>query len=229
MQFADRKRLLDPSPLPLEMGYERLDTGVLHIAVRTDMPGCKGKMLDWWFGWFDNTQKYVWWHPTDHVSSSWDDAWSPGSYVGSTNIVKERMSTPEVHDVHIHFLDPADVFGADELARAKAEGKVSAIVVAQTGIGEEPFRDEQGRPCGAFLCHVVRDTEWGAVLRSHFWLGEGGPLDDPDILAEVIPDEAGPGIVRHAYNEFTYLSHLLPSLYIAERRDIEAPRDPWPE
>jgi len=228
MHYSERDRLLDPAPMYLEMGIERLDTGVLHAAIRTDMHGCKGKMLDWWFGWFDSTEKYVWWHPNDHVFSSWDDAWSPGSYIGSTNVVKERLSTPEVHDLHIHFLDPASVFGADVLAEAFDKNKVSAVVIAQSGRGEEPFRDEHGRPAGAVLCHVMCDTEWGAVLRSHFWLGEGIPIDDPAKLAELIPDEAGFGVVRHAYNEFSYLSRFLPSLYLAERREIEIPRTPWP-
>ena len=42
MQFSELNRLLNASPMPLELGYERLASGVLHIAVRTDMHGCTG-------------------------------------------------------------------------------------------------------------------------------------------------------------------------------------------
>ena len=37
MTFDEVDRLLDPSPLPLETGYERLADGVLHVAARTDL------------------------------------------------------------------------------------------------------------------------------------------------------------------------------------------------
>ncbi len=33
--------LLDPLPLQLETGWERLGNGVLHVAVRTDMRRCR--------------------------------------------------------------------------------------------------------------------------------------------------------------------------------------------
>ena len=71
MNLVDAAALLDPAPMPLEMGYERLKDGVLHIAVRTDMHRCTGEMVEWWFRFRPNTQQYVWWHPIDHVFSDW--------------------------------------------------------------------------------------------------------------------------------------------------------------
>ena len=49
MDLSEVGALLDPKPLPLETGYERLPSGALHVAVRTDMHGCSGEMLEWWF------------------------------------------------------------------------------------------------------------------------------------------------------------------------------------
>jgi len=40
LNLEDVNRLLDPSPMSLEMGYERLSNGVLHVAVRTDLHKC---------------------------------------------------------------------------------------------------------------------------------------------------------------------------------------------
>ena len=82
MLFADRARLLDPRPMPLELGWERHDSGVLHLAIRTDMHGCTGEMLEWWFGSRPATREYRWWHPRDHVSSTWIEG-TPGVIAGA--------------------------------------------------------------------------------------------------------------------------------------------------
>ena len=73
MDLGQIDRLLDPAPMPLEMGYERLDSGVLHVALRTDMHHCTGAMFEWWFRFRPQTREYLWWHPIDHVSSEWSE------------------------------------------------------------------------------------------------------------------------------------------------------------
>ena len=50
MNLTDANRLLDPGYLDLESGYRRLDDGKLHVAAWTTMFGCKGRMVEWWFG-----------------------------------------------------------------------------------------------------------------------------------------------------------------------------------
>ena len=217
--------LLDPGPLSLEMGVQRLDSGVLHVAARTDMPRCKGRMFEWWFRFAPDTEQYAWWHPIDHVSSAWAET-SPRTHVGSTHLVEERLGGEEVYALQIHFVDAAEIFGAEAVEAARASGDVSAIVAAQIGIGEEPARDERGRPNMGRMAHIARDTADGMVLRSRFWLGAG--LDaPPEQLREAIPDAIGLGLMRHAHTEFKYLARFLPSLYIAEQRDSEAVELPW--
>ena len=185
MELSEAAHLLDPAPLRLEMGIERLASGVLHVAARTDMHGCTGRMFDWWFRWFHTTQHYVWWHPVDHVASTWEK-WTPGRYVGATNVVDERLSGPEVHRIHVHFLELSEVFGAGVAEARLADGSISAAVCASTGIGAEPAQIEA-----------------------------------------LAPDALGFGLLRHAYNEMTFLSRLLPSLYVAESRDRQPPALPW--
>lgn len=48
----DINELLRPQPLRLEMGLTRSTDGLLTVAIRTDLHGCKGRMLDWWFTFF---------------------------------------------------------------------------------------------------------------------------------------------------------------------------------
>lgn len=46
-------------------------------------------------------------------------------------------------------------------------------------------------------------------------------------ITELFPDHFGRSLLQHAYNEFTFLSRFLPSLYIAEHRDEVTPDVPW--
>ena len=116
METSEFDRLLDPEPMPLEMGVERLGSGVLHVAVRTLMPGCSGAMFTWWFGWGCDTQQYAWWHPGDHVSSRWD-AWQPGRNIGSEHVVEERLGV------------------RDRLPRGDPVRQIGAVAVVVVSVG----------------------------------------------------------------------------------------------
>jgi hypothetical protein len=225
MDLKDADLLLKPDPLPLEMGVERLDSGVLHVAARTDMSGCKGRMFEWWFRFAPDDEQYSWWHPGDHVSSKWWET-SPNTHIGSTHEVEERLGGEEVLRLWIAFHEPTETFSGDAYTAALDRGDISTTVCARIGMGDDPPRDDAGRPRGGRMTHVARDTPYGCVLRSHFWLGEGlgAPADE---LKQLLPDEVGLGLMKHAYSEFFYLSKFLPSLYIAEQREAEPAPQPW--
>lgn len=224
-EFGQAQRQLDPAPVALETGVSRLDSGQLYVAVRTDMPRCKGRMFAWWFRFAPNTQQYLWWHPTDHVSSVWRET-SPLTHVGSTHLVEERLAGSEVHTLQISFVDPRETFAGTVYEDALAHGDVSVVVAAQLGMGPEPTRDDQGRPNMGRMLHIARDTADGLVLRSRFWLGYGTDLP-PEKLKQLIPDQMGMQLMQHAHTEFKYLAQFLPSLYYAENQQHETPPDLW--
>lgn len=221
LTVRDAGQLLDPEPLALEMGIEWVKEGELHVASRTDMPGCKGRMLEWWFRFAPDTKQYAWWHPLDHVSSEWKET-SAQTHLGSTHIVRERLGGDQVLRIHINFCDPAELVGEQALSDALEARSVSSIVYARSAIGEEPARDGQGRPRQTRMVHVSRDTVDGMVLRSHWWLDHDRGADEPSRASE----EGGLGLVKHSNSEFKYLSRFLPSLYAAEG-DAEPSVPPW--
>jgi hypothetical protein len=204
--------LLDPAPHPLETGVARGTSGVLCVAARTDMPGCSGDAFEWWFRFACDTDQYKWWHPLDHVSSRWVET-SPTTHVGSTHLVEERLGdrNPTVHTLQIHFVDPVELFG-EAYTDAVEAGHVSACVAAMIGIGDDPLRDDRGRPNMGRMAHICRDTPSGMVLRSRFWLGEGTGLP-AEALREAIPDTMGLDLMQHAHTEFKFLARVLPPLY----------------
>jgi len=228
MQLDEVGRLLDPSPLPPEMGYERLPDGVLHIACRTDLHGVLGKHFEWWFRSRPDTRQYRWWHPIDHVFSDWRGG-DATTHVGSIHVVTEEFSGLPADDLLIQFRADDEFFDADELAAARADGRVSALICGRVGMGWDAPALPDGRILGGRLIHLGRDTEWGMPLRSHFFLGQDLPEQgmSPEQVAEVVPDAFGAALLQHCYDEFTFLSRFLPSLYLGDNRDAERPANPW--
>lgn len=214
--------------MALEVGYERMDNGVLHVACRTDMHECSGAMFEWWFRFRPDTQLYTWWHPVDHISSEWLEG-RDGTHVGSIHKVEESFTGTPAKKILIQFRDPAELFSPDALAAAQSSGHVSAVVCARGGESWNAPRDTQGRMIGTRMVHVARDTPWGCALRSHFFLG----YDLPSLgtssaeMKAIIPDVAAPALLAHCYNEFTFLSRFLPSLYLAENRYLQQVKLPW--
>ena len=221
MKLSECQDLLHADPLQLETGYERFDDGVLHVACRTDMHGCKGEMFEWWFRSRPDTQQYVWWHPVDHVSSEWAEC-RDGTHVGSIHVVEEFFTGLPAEKLSIQFRDSTEFFAAAAYDEARRSGRVSASVCGRVGLSHEPKRDEQGRVLGSRLMHVGRDTPWGFALRSHFFLGQDLPAlgVSKQEIEHVFSDAFARGLLQHCYNEFTYLSRFLPSLFIAENRKI---------
>jgi len=228
MEFSEIDLLLDPTPLRLEMGVERLPSGVLHVAARTDMHRCNSKMFEWWFRYFTTSEQYAWWHPGDHVSLQWDARYQAGKYIGATCVVDERLAGHEVYRLFVHFIDPTEIFSKQALQLALDRGDVCGVVTAHIGVGNDPPHTPDRRPLGARVLHVPRDTPFGCVLRSHFYLGiDLTGMRSPKEIEAAIPDNVGLGLMKHAYTEFSFLSGFLPSLYIAENRDSEPPPLPW--
>jgi hypothetical protein len=224
----DLDRLLQPAPLPLEMGHARLPNGVLHVACRTDMPRCRGEMLEWWFRFRPTTQHYTWWHPADHVSSAWLEG-REGTHIGSIHQVEERFGAGPVKQLLIQLREPGEFFSDAALQAARAAGHVSGLVCGRGGESWQAPRDPQGRVLGTRLFHIARDTDWGCVLRSHFFLGWDLPAAgrSPAEMATLLPDPVAPALLTHCYSEFSYLARFLPSLFMAENRAERPVPLPW--
>ncbi|MFE7594477.1 DAPG hydrolase family protein [Kitasatospora sp. NPDC057512] len=227
MPFTGLDALLDPTPLPLETGFERDADGVLHIACRTDLHGVTGEMFEWWFRSRPLTRQYVWWHPIDHVASNWAEG-VEGELPGSIHLAEERFGHLPAQRIAVQFRDPEEFFTPAAYRQARDEGRITGAVCGRVGNGFEPERDEDGRVLGNRLLHLCRDTPWGSALRSNFYFGVDlvGKLT-PQQIAETFTDEFGREVLRHCYNEFTFLARFLPSLYAGEHRDTIPVTAPW--
>lgn len=228
MKLSEAHALLDPTPMPLELGYERLPDGVLHVACRTDMHGCTGEMFEWWFRFRPDTQQYVWWHPIDHLYSTWIET-QQGTHVGSIHVVEEEFTGLPAEKLSIQFRDATEFFDERAYRTARERGEVSAAICGRTGLSHDPKRDKDGAVLGGRLLHIGRDTPWGLALRSHFYMGQDLPAlgVKPAEVEKAFPQEFGIALLQHCYNEFTFLSRFLPSLFIAENRKTVKITTPW--
>ncbi|MBW2298696.1 MAG: hypothetical protein JRF46_00225 [Deltaproteobacteria bacterium] len=187
MLIEEVNQLLDRGYQSIETGYFRLPNGQMHVRVLTRMPGCKGKMVDWWFGYLDGTETYKKWHPKAHMSLEWDQHWKPGHYIGASHTIEENMGG-SVLKVRIRFHDPSEFF---DISRFE-EANVGAVIC---GKAYNPDESPNG-----MVIHFVRDTDYGCAMRSRFWLFGA-------------PDMAGAGLMRHCIEEMGTLADFLPNLY----------------
>lgn len=191
MFIEEVNKLLDPGYLSLETGYTKLPNGQYYVAVLTRMPHCKGRMIDWWFGYVGDTEKYRKWHPKDHIIGDWDEKWKPGHYIGASHLVHEYLGGDLVK-LRITFREPSDFF---DTSRFK-EAKVGAAVCGNVGLLDE------GVQIGN-LIHFVRDTDFGCEMRSRFWLFHAEEKMARDLM-------------QHCIEEMGNLTDLLPALYEKE-------------
>jgi len=207
MRLDQADRLLEPGYLDIESGHLRLDDGTLHVASRTTMPGCKGRMIDFWFGFLRTTEHYEWWHPTDHVWCEWVGERGTGRYVGGTHRVHEYIGG-ELTKLAIQFRPPSEYLDVSRFG----EAGVSTAVCARVAPLDAPIRV-------GHLVHLVRDTDYGCEMRSRFWLGDVDPpsvAPTPEARRQLFPDRIGAGLHRHCNEEMAYLAAFLPGLYARE-------------
>lgn len=191
MFIEEVNKLLEPGYLPFETGYMRLPNGHVYIAVLTRMPGCAAKMVDWWFGYVGDTQKYKLWHPKDHIIGEWDEKWRPGHYIGASHLVHEYIGG-ELAKLKITFREPSEFFDVSRFKQAS----VGAAVCGDVGLLEEDKKIGN-------LIHFVRDTDFGCEMRSRFWLFEAD-------------EKMGRALMQHCIEEMGILADILPKLYIRE-------------
>jgi hypothetical protein len=209
------------------MGHERLPSGALHVAVRTDMHGCTGEMFEWWFRFRPDTQQHIWWHPSEHACRAWKDG-CDDTQLAEVHTVEELFTGMPAAKLAIQFREPSEFFDRRAYALARASGHVSAAACGRVGFIHQPELSVDGAVVGGRLLHVGRDTRSGMVLRSHFYLGQDLPDAglSPEEIAAIFPEDFGHALLLHCYNEFTFLSRLLPSLFSAENRATHAPVAP---
>jgi hypothetical protein len=211
MDVLQANDLLLPGYLPFESGYADLGDGRKVVAALTRMPGCRAKMVDWWFSWLGGTEQYKWWHPTDHVFSDWENR-VDGKYIGGAHLVHEYLAgqSGPLYKLRIAFHDPAELF---DPVRYRESGAVA--VCARIGDLEHPV--DFGR-----MVHFVRDTDYGCEMRSRFWLGLIQSRD-PNLTISAerarelrqanVNDELARRLHQHASEEMGYLAEILPTLY----------------
>ncbi len=151
--------ILDDGYSGFENGIDRQPNGVYRVRALTRMPDVKAKMVRWWFAdYMQTTAHYKRWHPAAHIWMDWENK-TPGKIIGASHLVHETLGdSPEVHKLRIQFVKPSEFLGPVE------DRADRFIICARAGFLEEPINVTT-------MCHIVRDTEWGAEMRSVFWLG----------------------------------------------------------
>jgi len=206
-----------------ENGIERQANGVYRVQALTRMPDVKAEMVRWWFAdYMQTTQHYKRWHPQAHVWMDWENK-QPGEIIGASHLVHEYLgSDPALHKLRIQFVEPADFLPG------WTGGQGRLAICARAGLLEEPMNVTT-------MCHIVYDTEFGAEMRSVFWIGHVAKRDGNDEVfsleglagntwaaRRVLLDEHfANNLLTHAIEEMGILAEFLPELYAAQNAPVE--------
>lgn len=210
--LRDAPAALVADSLATEDGHGFDESGALHVAARTELPGCSPAQVDWWFGWHgSDARRYKLWHPRAHVRARWaapDAGERHRGYVGRTSLVDEYLGSKLVRAA-IRFVPPAELGFAD----LAVSGAVA--ICARIGLPGTPL--EAGT-----LVHFVRPVAGGAVMQSLFWLGGRhararlGPLGSLPLGAaralRPMRESEGRDLLVHCAEEMAHLATFLPAL-----------------
>ena len=214
---AASENLFGAAPV-LEDGFTLTTGGAIHVTARTDLPGVTPAMIDWWFGWHnDSPERYKLWHPQAHVHAAWLEPPPAGSrgrarYVGHTSIVDEYIGSNLIRAA-IRFVNPKTLGFTDT---SLDNQKQATIVCARTGLGDFPI--DVG-----YLAHHFRRTATGSEMRSRFWIGgryaagRGGAIGAALARAGRLvmrPTEADArALFVHCAEEMQHLASFLPGIF----------------
>lgn len=214
-------RLLDPAPLPAEIGWCWMPDGVGYVAMRSELPPGPHAMAEWWFEWHPVEDiRYRIWHPKAHVANRVDRPDRPleRSYWDVTHHPVEDIGTGVEH-LRIEFKRPQQLgFSNGALGKSGVAGIVGGFV------GDDRKRARHTRMVHVFLEHPATG---GYVLRSRFWIGSilrpylPAPVASPVAKLinrrffrdRLIPRNAPRGLAHHCAEEYTQLAAILPDLY----------------
>jgi hypothetical protein len=213
VSFPDADTVLEDRYSSLETGVVRQPNGVYRVRALSRMPGMKAHMVRWWFAdYMQTTEHYKRWHPTAHVWMDWENK-VPGEIIGASHLVHEYLGK-DLHKLRIQFVEPSSILGSVE----EQDGRF--VICARAGALEMPLNLTS-------MCHIVRDTPWGAEMRSIFWIGHVSKREGNGIVPSVegllgntflarlilIDRQFAEDLMTHAIEEMGYLSDFLPELY----------------
>lgn len=238
------QQMLKPGHQELEHGYVRRSDGTWYIACHTDLgDGCNGEMFDWWFRNCDNTERYRWWHPKDHIEGEWNPqfyAVQPpdrvfGHYIGHTHRVTEVIAGVK-QTIRIEFERPSKYFDVNMFPSAR----VTACICGRISI-EDPT---MGLIAVGHVIHMVRETGNGnSELRSRFWLGDIDKVQDDDVLLSFglvnclgntclfrrikATTHTARGLWVHCAQEMMCLKAFLPHFYRIRQQEEKIEKQKW--
>jgi len=213
LDLKDAPLLLANEYLPMEAGFGTTNDGHRHVAASTYMRGVTSAMIEWWFGWAENTEQYLLWHPRDHVKLGWipPPANSTSNYIGGSHLAKELIGG-ELQSMKITFQDPGKYFGKNWKDEFK-KGNYSTAICSRVAIYDEATKDSTNV---GHVIHLLHQQPDGIRMRTRFWLGAFDNPMDKDTIAGLIPEKQAKGLLKHATEEMAILATVLPGLWRKE-------------
>lgn len=183
LSIDEAYRLVEQGYLNLEHGYTRMKDGSWYIACLTDLGhDINGEMFDWWFRNCDDTEKFRWWHPKEHVSCSYEPQFyavmpreRPKShFIDHIHIIEEKIDGVK-RTLQIEYERPSKLFDVTTFA----ENNITCCIVGRI-FDRDP---SLGLIAIGHAVHIVREINGRSELRSRFWIGN---LSYPETVENIV-------------------------------------------
>jgi hypothetical protein len=210
VDLKDVGLMLTNEYLPMEAGFGITTDGMRHVAASTYMRGVTSEMIEWWFGWSQNTDQYLLWHPRDHVQLDWvpPPANSTSRYIGGSHLAKEYVGG-DLQSMKITFQNPSVYFGPT-WKEDFAKNNYSTAICSRVAAYDAPTKDSFNI---GHVIHLLHNEPDGIRMRTRFWLGAFDvPLPVGAAIAAV-PEKSAKGLLKHSTEEMAILATVLPGLW----------------
>eukprot|EP00428_Durinskia_dybowskii_P071416 CAMPEP_0170410744 /NCGR_PEP_ID=MMETSP0117_2-20130122/30053_1 /TAXON_ID=400756 /ORGANISM="Durinskia baltica, Strain CSIRO CS-38" /LENGTH=308 /DNA_ID=CAMNT_0010668297 /DNA_START=25 /DNA_END=948 /DNA_ORIENTATION=- len=222
-------KLINQGYLNLEHGYVRAADGSWYIACLTDLGHeVNGEMMDWWFRHCDDSERFRWWHPRDHISGSYEPQFyavmpqerKKGHYIDHIHILEEKIAGV-TWTLQIEYERPSKLFDISVFP----ENNITACIVGRV-FSRDP---SLGLIAVGHVMHLVREVNGRSELRSRFWVGN---IVYPETVENImfartvnaivstslfkmwkVPSTTARGIWQHCSEEMHCLREFLPHFY----------------
>jgi len=174
MYLNEVDQLLRPEYLDIETGYKMLNNGQLYLALLTQMPSCKSKWVDWWYravlvqNNYDETK-------TKKTSLGLYEQ-SSRQHAQDAKHYSKHMASAKFLNLRLVLYEASEYFDMEKIEKSG----VSAVICGRTLLPDDRI--------SGHVIHVLRDTEYGCIIRSRYWFNDCHLEQGPGRLNAYIAD-----------------------------------------
>eukprot|EP01041_Mallomonas_annulata_P009754 gene9754-20287_t len=168
IHWSERQRVIADDSI--QNGYVPFSDGCWYIAADETYEGCTADMFTWWINYCDDSEKFRWWHPRNHLEGGWDPQFYgvpvferlSDHFVNHTHVLKHNYSKTK-NRIHNDYLRVESFFDSS----AFDANNIKGCIIARSHV----YDDTQGDIAIGFIVYVLKEVNGSLIVKTRIWLG----------------------------------------------------------